>query len=46
MKGKIALFFIVALVVGGVVGFAGDGNGASGNRCDPAGTWYAELPSP
>ena len=46
MKGKIALFFIVALVVGGVVGFAGDGNGASGNRCNPAGTWYAELPSP
>ena len=46
MKGKIALFFIVALVVGGVVGFAGDGNGASGNRCNPAGTWYSELPSP
>jgi hypothetical protein len=46
MKGKITLVFIIALVVGGMVGFAGDGNGASGNRCNPAGTWYAELPSP
>ena len=49
MKGKIALFFIIALVVGGMVGFAGDGDDSKGrrhNRCNPAGTWYAELPSP
>ena len=46
MKGKITLIFIITLVVGGMVGFAGDGNGPSGNRCNPAGTWYAELPSP
>ncbi len=46
MKRKITLIFIITLVVGGMVGFAGDGNGASGNRCNPAGTWYAELPSP
>jgi hypothetical protein len=46
MKRKVTLVFIIALVAGGMVGFAGDGNGASGNRCDPAGTWYAELPSP
>ena len=46
MKRKITLVFIIALVAGGMVGFAGDGNGSSGNRCDPAGTWYAELPSP
>ena len=49
MKGKIALFFIIALVVGGMVGFAGDGNDDKRhrhNRCNPAGTWYAELPSP
>ncbi len=46
MKGKITLVFIIALVAGGMVGFAGDGNGASGNRCNPAGTWYAELPAP
>ncbi len=46
MKGKITLVFIIALVVGGMVGFAGDGNGPSGNRCNPAGTWYAELAPP
>ena len=46
MKRKITLIFIITLVAGGMVGFAGDGNGASGNRCNPAGTWYAELPSP
>ena len=49
MKGKITLIFIIALVVGGMVGFANDGNGDMDrrhNRCNPAGTWYAELPSP
>jgi hypothetical protein len=46
MKGKITLIFIIALVVGGMVGFAGDGNGPSGNRCNPAGTWYQENPFP
>ena len=46
MKRKIALFFIIALVVGGMVGFAGDGNGASGNRCNPAGTWFEEPGPP
>ena len=49
MKGKITLIFIIALVAGGMVGFAGDGNDDNGrwrNRCDPAGTWYSELPSP
>ena len=46
MKGKITLIFIIALVAGGMVGFAGDGNGPSGNRCNPAGTWYAELSPP
>ena len=46
MKRKITMVFIIALVAGGMAGFAGDGNGASGNRCNPAGTWYAELPSP
>ena len=49
MKGKITLIFIIALVVGGMVGFANDGDDDKSrwrNRCDPAGTWYAELPSP
>ena len=49
MKRKVTLVFIIALVVGGVVGFANDGNDDKGrrhNRCNPAGTWYAELPSP
>jgi hypothetical protein len=49
MKRKITLLFIIALVVGGMVGFANDGNGdmeRRHNRCNPAGTWYAELGSP
>ena len=46
MKRKITLLFIIALVAGGMVGFAGDGIEASGNRCNPAGTWYAELSPP
>ena len=46
MKRKITMVFIIAIVAGGMVGFAGDGNGASGNRCNPAGTWYSELPAP
>ena len=46
MKGKITLVFIIALVAGGMVGFAGDGNGASGNRCNPAGTWFEEPGPP
>jgi hypothetical protein len=49
MKGKITLIFIIALVVGGMVGFAGDGDDDKRGRhkqCDPAGTWYAELPAP
>jgi len=49
MKRKITMVFIIAVVVGGMVGFAGDGDDDKGrrhNRCNPAGTWYAELPSP
>jgi len=46
MKRKITLLFIIAFVAGGMVGFAGDGIEGSGNRCNPAGTWYAELPAP
>ena len=46
MKRKITLLFIIALVVGGMVGFAGDGKGSSGNRCDPAGTWFEEPGPP
>ena len=49
MKRKITLVFIIALVVGGMVGFANDGDDGEArrhNRCNPAGTWYAELPSP
>ncbi len=48
MKGKITLLFIIALVVGGMVGFAGDGNDDKRhrhNRCNPAGTWYSEVPA-
>ena len=49
MKRKIALVFIITLVAGGMVGFAndgGDGEARRHNRCNPAGIWYAELPSP
>ena len=49
MKRKITLVFIIAVVAGGMVGFAGDGDDGEArrhNRCNPAGTWYAELPSP
>ena len=49
MKRKIALVFIITLVAGGMVGFANDGDDgmeSRHNRCNPAGTWYAELPSP
>ena len=49
MKRKITLVFIIALVVGGMVGFAGDGNDDNGrwrNRCDPAGTWFEEPGPP
>lgn len=48
MKRKITMVFIIAIVAGGMVGFAGDGNDDKrhrNNRCNPAGTWYAELPS-
>ncbi len=52
MKRKITLVFIIALVVGGMVGFANDGNDGNESKglwhgqCSPAGTWYAELPAP
>jgi len=49
MKRKITLIFIITLVAGGMVGFANDGDDGMERRhkrCNPAGTWYAELPSP
>lgn len=49
MKRKITLLFIIVLVAGGMVGFANDGDDGEArrhNRCNPAGTWYAELPAP
>jgi len=49
MKQKVTLLFIIVLVAGGMVGYANDGDDGEAsrhNRCNPAGTWYAELPSP